>query len=117
VSFTEDLADIKIMIGGCEEPFKKDLLSNFEVLVLCSPYQSYSKEELKILYNYLTNGGSILVAGESEGSIWGNNLNKFLKLLGILLNGRLVEILAWHLYTCSFCSIANYSCNIYIRNR
>jgi len=91
ITVTEEPVNIAVTIGECAEPISKNVLNNYDFLILCSPYQAYSREERSIILEFLTEGGSLLIAGESGGSVWGQNLNEVMKPLGITFNGLLID--------------------------
>jgi hypothetical protein len=85
---TSQAANITLVAGEVE-PFNVSMLKDTEVIILCSPYQSYTAEERELALAYAAMGGCLLISGEPGESIWGMNLNPILTLLGIEFNGAL----------------------------
>lgn len=84
-------ASINVIVGECSEPINKEVLNEHDFLILCSPSQSYSKREKRIIHEFIKEGGDILVAGESGESLCGKNINKILETFGIKFNGGLID--------------------------
>jgi hypothetical protein len=88
--FTTQAANITL-IAGESEGWNANILNGSDVLILCSPYQSYTPVESDLALAYASAGGSLLLSGEPGASIWGANLNPLIKPLGIQLNGILLD--------------------------
>ena len=89
--FPSGPADIHVIVGDCFDPISRDVLNKYDFLILLSPYQSYSSEEISIIHEFLSEGGSILVGGEGGSSTWGINLNQLLEPIGIVLGPYLYD--------------------------
>jgi hypothetical protein len=87
---TSQAANITLVAGEVE-CWDVSILNESEVLILCSPYQSYTVEERELALAYAARGGFLLISGEPGESIWGSNLNPVLTPLGIELNGSLCD--------------------------
>lgn len=85
---TSQAANITLVAGEAEG-WNARIFNESEVVILCSPYQSYTPEERELALAYVARGGSLLVSGEPGSSIWGMNVNPLLTPLGIALNGVL----------------------------